>query len=78
MLSYISNMNDKDTIELEGVITESLPNALFSVELDNGHNIKAVLGGKMRMHRISILPGDRVVVELSPYDLNKGRITYRK
>ncbi|OQB06104.1 MAG: Translation initiation factor IF-1 [bacterium ADurb.Bin212] len=74
----MGNMNQKDTIELEGVVEESLPNALFSVELDNGHKIKAVLGGKMRMHRISILPGDRVVVELSPYDLSKGRITYRK
>jgi translation initiation factor IF-1 len=74
----MGNMNQKDTIELEGVVEESLPNALFSVELDSGHKIKAVLGGKMRMHRISILPGDRVVVELSPYDLSKGRITYRK
>ena len=71
-------MKEKDTIELEGVVIESLPNALFSVELDNGHKIKATLGGKMRLHRISILPGDKVVVKLSVYDLAKGRIIYRK
>lgn len=71
-------MNEKDTIELEGVVLESLPNTLFSVELNNGHKIKAMLGGKMRMHRISILPGDKVVVKISPYDLSKGRIIYRK
>ena len=74
----MSSMNEKDTIDTEGVVQESLPNALFSVRLDNGHNIKATLGGKMRMHRISILPGDRVVVKLSVYDLTKGRIIYRK
>ena len=74
----MSNMNAKDTIELEGVVQKSLPNAIFSVELDNGHKIKATLGGKMKMHRISIIPGDRVLVTLSVYDLSKGRIIYRK
>ena len=71
-------MKGKDTIEVEGIVTEAFPNAIFGVNLDTGHNISATLGGKLRLHRISILPGDRVVVELSIYDLNKGRITYRK
>lgn len=74
----MSNMNGKDTIDVEGVVTESLPNALFRVDLDNGHHITATLGGKMRLNRISLLPGDRVVVKLSVYDLSKGRIIYRK
>jgi translation initiation factor IF-1 len=71
-------MGKKDgAIELEGLITESLPNAMFRVELDNGHKVLAHISGKMRMHYIRILPDDRVVVELSPYDLTRGRIVYR-
>ncbi len=64
-------------IEVEGNVTETLPNAMFRVELDNGMNVLAHISGKMRMHYIRILPGDRVTVELSPYDLTRGRITYR-
>jgi len=64
-------------IEVEGTVVEPLPNAMFRVELANGHRVRAHISGKMRMHYIRILPGDRVVVELSPYDLNRGRITYR-
>jgi len=64
-------------IELEGTIRESLPNAMFRVELDNGHKVLAHISGKMRQHYIRILPDDRVVVELSPYDLTRGRIVYR-
>ena len=67
----------EDSIELEGTVVEPLPNAMFRVELDNGHKVLAHISGKMRMHYIRILPGDRVVVELSPYDLTRGRITYR-
>ena len=67
-----------DAIEVEGTVTETLPNAMFRVELDNGHKVLAHISGKMRMHFIKILPGDKVVLELSPYDLTKGRITYRK
>ncbi|MGE5279436.1 MAG: translation initiation factor IF-1 [Deltaproteobacteria bacterium] len=70
-------MAKEEAIEVEGVITESLPNAMFRVELDNGHKILAHVSGKIRMHFIRILPGDRVKVELSPYDLTRGRITYR-
>ena len=71
-------MAKKDgAIELEGTIVESLPNAMFRVELDNGHKVLAHISGKMRMHYIRILPDDRVVVELSPYDLTRGRIIYR-
>ena len=66
-----------DAIELEGTIIESLPNAMFRVELDSGHKVLAHISGKMRMHYIRILPDDRVVVELSPYDLTRGRIVYR-
>ena len=62
---------------LEGTIVESLPNAMFRVELENGHKVLAHISGKMRMHYIRILPGDKVKVELSPYDLTRGRITYR-
>ena len=65
-------------IEVEGTVTEPLPNAMFRVELENGHKVLAHISGKMRMHFIRILPGDRVTVELSPYDLSRGRITYRK
>jgi len=64
-------------IETEGTILEALPNAMFRVELDNGHKILAHISGKMRMHFIRILPGDKVTVEMSPYDLSKGRIVYR-
>ncbi|NLJ34142.1 MAG: translation initiation factor IF-1 [Firmicutes bacterium] len=66
-----------DVIEVEGKVVEPLPNAMFRVELDNGHKILAHVSGKIRMHFIRILPGDRVRVELSPYDLSRGRITYR-
>lgn len=62
---------------MDGVITETLPNAMFRVKLDNGHEILSVISGKMRMHYIKILVGDKVTVEMSPYDLTKGRITYR-
>ncbi|MBC8388738.1 MAG: translation initiation factor IF-1 [Candidatus Hydromicrobium sp.] len=65
-------------IEAEGTILEALPNAMFRVELDNGHKVLAHISGKMRMHYIKILPGDKVKVEISPYDLNRGRITFRK
>ena len=67
----------QDVIELEGTVLEALPNAMFRVELENGHKILAHISGKMRMHYIKILPGDKVTVELSVYDLNRGRITYR-
>ena len=67
----------EDAIVLEGTVTESLPNASFRVELENGHMVLAHISGKMRMHYIRILPGDRVQVELTPYDLQRGRITYR-
>lgn len=67
----------KDAIEFEGTIKESLPNAMFRVELDNGHLVLAHISGKIRKNFIKILPGDRVKVELTPYDLNRGRITYR-
>ena len=71
-------MGKKDgAIELEGTITESLPNAMFRVELDNGHKVLAHISGKMRQHYIRILPEDRVIVELTPYDLTRGRIVYR-
>ena len=67
----------EDAIVLEGTIVESLPNAMFRVELENGHKVLAHISGKMRMHYIRILPGDKVQVELTPYDLGRGRITYR-
>ena len=67
----------KDAIVLEGTILESLPNAMFRVELENGHKVLAHISGKMRMHYIRILPGDKVPVDLTPYDLTRGRITYR-
>lgn len=70
-------MAKEEAIEVEGVITESLPNAMFRVELDNGHKILAHVSGKIRMHFIRILPGDKVKIELSPYDLSRGRITFR-
>ena len=67
----------KDVIEVQGTVLESLPNAMFQVELENGHSVLAHISGKIRMNFIKILPGDRVTVELSPYDLSRGRITYR-
>jgi len=67
----------EDVIEIQGTVNETLPNAMFRVSLDNGHKILAHISGKMRMHFIRILPGDKVTVELSPYDLTRGRITYR-
>ncbi|MCX7757034.1 MAG: translation initiation factor IF-1 [candidate division WOR-3 bacterium] len=70
-------MPKKDVITLEGTVIEALPNAMFRVELDNGHKVLAHISGKMRMYHIRILPGDRVTVEFSPYDLNRGRIIYR-
>ena len=70
-------MAKDDTITAEGVVVESLPNATFKVELDKGHVILAHISGKMRMHFIKILPGDKVTIEISVYDLTKGRITYR-
>ncbi len=70
-------MSTKEVIEVEGTVLETLPNAMFKVELENGHIILAHISGKMRMHYIKILPGDRVTVEMTPYDLTKGRITYR-
>ena len=70
-------MPKKDTIEVEGEVIEPLPNAMFRVELSNGHKVLAHISGKIRLHYIRILHGDRVLVELSPYDLSRGRITYR-
>jgi len=71
-------MSKQDVIEVEGVVNEALPNATFKVELENGHEVLAHLSGKLRMHYIKILPGDKVTIELSPYDLTRGRITWRK
>lgn len=71
-------MAKEDVIEVEGRVIEALPNAMFHVELENGHKFLAHISGKLRMHNIRILPGDRVTVELSPYDLTRGRITWRK
>lgn len=70
-------MAKEEVIEIEGTVVETLPNAMFKVELENGHEILAHVSGKIRMHYIRILPGDKVTVELSPYDLTRGRITYR-
>jgi len=70
-------MSKQDVIEVEGTVLEPLPNAMFRVELENGHKVLAHVSGKIRMHFIRILPGDRVTIELSPYDLTRGRITYR-
>ena len=70
-------MSKDDVFEIEGTVIEALPNAIFKVKLVNGHQIIAHVSGKIRMNYISILPGDRVTVELSPYDLTRGRITYR-
>ena len=70
-------MTKKQTIEVEGIVVEPLPNAMFRVELPNGHKVLAHISGKIRVHYIKIVPGDKVLVELSPYDLSRGRITYR-
>ena len=70
-------MSKEESIEVQGTIIETLPNAMFNVVLDNGHKVLAHISGKMRMHFIKILPGDKVTIELSPYDLSRGRITYR-
>ncbi|MDQ0418185.1 bacterial translation initiation factor 1 (bIF-1) [Thermoactinomyces sp. DSM 45891] len=70
-------MAKEDVIEVEGIVVESLPNAMFKVELENRHTVLATVSGKIRMHFIRILPGDKVTVQLSPYDLTRGRITYR-
>ena len=70
-------MSKQDMIEIEGTVVEALPNATFTVELENGHQILAHISGKLRMNYIRILPGDKVMVEMSPYDLTKGRITWR-
>lgn len=70
-------MSKSDVIEVEGVVTEAYPNAMFEVELPNGHKILAHVSGKMRLHYIRIYPGDKVTIELSPYDLTRGRITWR-
>jgi translation initiation factor IF-1 len=67
----------KDAIEVDGKVVELLPNTMFRIELENGHRVLAHISGKMRLHFIRILPGDRVMLEMSPYDLTKGRITYR-
>ncbi len=77
MRESCTELSKEDAIELEGTVVEPLPNAMFKVELENGHQVLAHISGKMRMHYIKILPGDRVTVELSPYDLDRGRITYR-
>ncbi|MCX7748613.1 MAG: translation initiation factor IF-1 [Clostridia bacterium] len=70
-------MSKDDVIEVEGTVVEALPNAMFQVELDNGHKVLAHISGKLRMNFIRILPGDKVTIELSPYDLTRGRITWR-
>ena len=70
-------MAKKEAIEVEGTVVEALPNAMFRVELPNGHEVLAHISGKIRMHYIRVLPGDKVLIELSPYDLARGRITYR-
>ncbi len=70
-------MSKEEAIEVEGKVIENLPNAMFRVELENGHKVLAHISGKMRMHYIKIMPGDKVKVELSPYDLTRGRITFR-
>ena len=70
-------MSKEDNIEVEGTVVKTLPNAMFKVELENGQIVLAYVSGKMRMHFIKILPGDKVTVEMTPYDLTKGRITYR-
>ena len=77
ILVSTKDMSKEDVIEVEGTVVEALPNAMFQVELENGHIVLAHVSGKMRMNFIRILPGDKVTMELTPYDLNRGRITYR-
>ena len=77
MYRSVNSLSKEDVIEVEGTILEALPNATFQVELQNGHKILAHVSGKLRMNFIRILPGDKVTVEMSPYDLTKGRITWR-
>jgi translation initiation factor IF-1 len=77
VLARGGSMAKEEAIKVEGTVLETLPNAMFKVELENKHQVLAHISGKMRMHFIKILPGDKVTVELSPYDLNRGRITYR-
>ncbi len=74
----LKSMAKQDMIELDGIVQDTLPNAAFKVKLENGHEILAHVSGKIRMHHIRILPGDRVTVEISPYDLTRGRITFRR
>ena len=76
-LKLVESMSKEEAIEIEGTVVEALPNAMFRVELDNGHRILAYISGKMRKYFIKIVPGDKVTVEVSPYDLTGGRITYR-
>lgn len=76
-MQSLKNMAKQDLLKLDGKITEALSNAMFRVQLENGHEIVATISGKMRMHYIRILPGDKVAVEISPYDLSRGRITFR-
>lgn len=77
LVGEVMSLSKEDIIEVEGIVVEALPNANFQVELENGHKILAHVSGKLRMHYIRILPGDKVTVEMSPYDLTKGRITWR-
>ena len=77
LIIFNEYMSKSDYIELEGVVKEKLPNTTFKVELENGHSVLAHISGKIRKHYIRILPGDRVTVEMTPYDLTKGRITFR-
>ena len=77
MTDRVTHLAKKEAIEVEGVVTESLPNTMFRVELPTGHKVLAHASGKIRLNFIRVLPGDRVLVELSPYDLDRGRITYR-
>jgi translation initiation factor IF-1 len=73
----VKKLSKEDVIEVEGTVVESLPNAMFQVEIENGHKVLAHISGKLRMNYIKILPGDKVTMELSPYDLTRGRITWR-
>lgn len=76
-IGEVVNLSKQDMIEVEGIVKESLPNAMFKVELENKHTILAHVSGKLRMNYIRIVPGDKVTIEMSPYDLTKGRITWR-
>lgn len=77
MIKEVVSLSKKDVIEVEGTVLEKLPNAMFQVELENGHKVLAHISGKLRMNFIRILPGDKVTLEMSPYDLSKGRIIWR-